>query len=100
MKLLIAIPCMDTVPAFLQGITHVLCNLIHPCLNRSDETASGHYDINRIEFNSIFRQEIHNGVTAHITLIHHRFILGNLLSRMSEVHLKLLLSVFVESDLC
>ena len=93
------IACMNSVFSFNQSITHFLSHFIYTCLYRRNQSSASHYHIDGIQFHTIFRKECSDGITTHIALIHHRFIFSDFFCRVSEVGLKKLVSVFIETYL-
>ena len=91
---------MDTFPAGHEGIPHLLIHHIHTCTDRSNETASSHRNVYSFKSNTLFLEEIDDGIASHAGLIHYGFILGDLFCRMSKILLKELLSGIIKTDLC
>ena len=90
------------VHSFLSGykcITHLLVDLIDSSTDRSYETTSCHCHIYGFQCYTLFREKIDYCITAHRSLVHHRLISSDLLSCVSKILLKNLLTGIIESYL-
>ena len=94
------VACVNSVPAGQENVPHVPVDLIDSGNDRGEKAASGHYDVDVRDRDSLVPEEADDGIPPHPVLVHYILVSGQFLHIVDEFLVEDLFSVNEISQLC